>query len=174
CLMRLPHSHRLRKQDAGLLHMPGFPPCLKGIVRRNRPVLPRRDRLNLRLMSRRSTNLPPLLRPSASKSRTGRKSPPLAGNEVEDPLTWHDSEITGYNPTDPNDDGYGINGIGFKPTAAMAWARSQKRQRQVAEWKSREAREARERRRERRDGMDLDIIHSVQKGAIQKKVKFDV
>lgn len=111
---------------------------------------------------------------SASKSRTGRKSPPLAGNEVEDPLTWHDSEITGYNPTDPNDDGYGINGIGFKPTAAIAWARSQKRQRQVAEWRSREAREARERRRERRDGMDLDIIHSVQKGAIQKKVKFDV
>ncbi|KAL4897802.1 hypothetical protein BDV59DRAFT_168564 [Aspergillus ambiguus] len=111
---------------------------------------------------------------SPSKPPSGRKSPPLTDSEVEDPLTWHDSEITGYNPSDPNDDGYGINGIGFKPTAAMAWARSQKRQKQVADWRSREAREAREKRRERRDGMSLDRLHTVQKGAIQKKVKFDV
>ncbi|RAK99869.1 uncharacterized protein BO80DRAFT_494563 [Aspergillus ibericus CBS 121593] len=111
---------------------------------------------------------------TTSKMRTGRASPPLTGKTAEDPLTWHDSEITGHNPTDPTDDGYGMNGIGFKPTAAMAWARSQRRQKQVAEWKNREAREARERRRERRDGADFDKIRTIQSGAIQKKVKFDV
>ncbi|OOF96661.1 hypothetical protein ASPCADRAFT_129734 [Aspergillus carbonarius ITEM 5010] len=111
---------------------------------------------------------------TTSKMRTGRASPPLINNAAEDPLTWHDSEITGHNPTDPTDDGYGINGIGFKPTAAMAWARSQRRQKQVADWKNREAREARERRRERRDGADFEKIRTIQSGAIQKKVKFDV
>ncbi|OQE28434.1 hypothetical protein PENSTE_c003G09668 [Penicillium steckii] len=115
---------------------------------------------------------------SPSKSRKQRLSPPI--NSVpkttpEDPFTWHDNEITGHNPSDPTDDGYGINGVGFKPTAAMAWARSQKRQKQVADWKNREAREARERRRERRnDGMNLDSIRSIHEGAIQKRVKFDV
>jgi hypothetical protein len=74
-------------------------------------------------------------------------------------LAWSDSEITGHNPTDPDDDGYGINGIGFKPTAAIAWARSQKRKKQVAEWKSREAREARERRRERRVANNMDQLN---------------
>ncbi|PYI07503.1 hypothetical protein BO78DRAFT_396372 [Aspergillus sclerotiicarbonarius CBS 121057] len=111
---------------------------------------------------------------TTSKMRTGRPSPPPMRNTAEDLLTWHDSEITGHNPTDPTDDGYGMNGIGFKPTAAMAWARSQRRQKQVADWKNREAREARERRRERRDGADFDKIRSIQSGAIQKKVKFDV
>ncbi|KAJ5156023.1 hypothetical protein N7492_008826 [Penicillium capsulatum] len=112
---------------------------------------------------------------SPSKSRKKRLSPPLAGDSLEDPFTWHDSEITGHNPTDPTDDGYGINGVGFKPTAAMAWARSQKRQKQVAEWKNREAREARERRRERRnEAINMDKIHSIQQGAINKRVKFDV
>ncbi|EED20300.1 hypothetical protein TSTA_035270 [Talaromyces stipitatus ATCC 10500] len=88
---------------------------------------------------------------SPTKSRT-KKSPPPDEGAVLESLTWSDSEITGHDPTDPNDDGYGINGIGFKPTAAIAWARSQQRQKQVAEWKNREAREAREKRRERREG----------------------
>lgn len=112
---------------------------------------------------------------SPSKTRKKRFSPPLADDSPEDPFTWHDSEITGHNPTDPTDDGYGINGVGFKPTAAMAWARSQKRQRQVAEWKNREAREAREKRRERRnEAINMDKIHSIRQGAINKRVKFDV
>ncbi|KAL4818037.1 hypothetical protein BDW67DRAFT_158417 [Aspergillus spinulosporus] len=104
---------------------------------------------------------------------TGRSpTPPSA--KVENLLAWSDSEITGHDPTDPDDDGYGINGIGFKPTAAIAWARSQKRKKQVAEWKSREAREARERRRERRVANNMDNLRTVQSGGIQKKVKFDV
>lgn len=112
---------------------------------------------------------------SPSKSRKQRLSPPLTETFSEDPFTWHDDEITGHIPSDPTDDGYGINGVGFKPTAAMAWARSQKRQKQVADWRSREAREAREKRRERRtDGMNLDTIRSIHTGAIQKRVKFDV
>lgn len=112
---------------------------------------------------------------SPSKNRKIRFSPPPEGSTIENPFTWHDHEITGHEPSDPTDDGYGINGIGFKPTAAMAWARSQKRQKQVSEWKTREAREAREKRRERRDdGANLDSIHSIRQGSIQKRVKFDV
>ncbi|KAJ5468049.1 hypothetical protein N7475_005801 [Penicillium sp. IBT 31633x] len=115
------------------------------------------------------------LTPSSPSKRKQRLSPPLADTpSEEDPLVWHDSEITGHNPSDPTDDGYGINGIGFKPTASIAWERSQKRQKQVAEWKNREAREARERRRERRrDGVELDKLRGIHEGAIQKRVKFN-
>lgn len=65
-------------------------------------------------------------------------------------LTWHDDEITGHNPDDPDDDGEGINGIGFKPTPAIAYARTEKRRQQMLEYKNREAREARAKRSERR------------------------
>jgi hypothetical protein len=81
-------------------------------------------------------------------SRRQSRSPPLDG-EPQDNF-WHDSEITGHNPTDPTDDLYGINGIGFRPSPAIAWARSQKRKQQLADYKSRETREARQRRIERR------------------------
>ncbi|GAB7363306.1 hypothetical protein MBLNU230_g3587t1 [Neophaeotheca triangularis] len=69
-------------------------------------------------------------------------------------LTWQDSEITGYDidATSPDDDGEGINGIGFRPTPAQAYQRSQQRKQQVSEWRAREAREARQRRIERRAG----------------------
>lgn len=69
-------------------------------------------------------------------------------------LTWQDNEITGHelDATSPDDDGEGINGIGFRPTPAMAYARSQKRKQQVEGWRAREAREARQRRIERRRG----------------------
>lgn len=68
-------------------------------------------------------------------------------------LTWQDSEITGHEiDSSLGDDGLGINGIGFRPTPAMAYARSQKRKQQVSEWKAREARDARQRRMERRRG----------------------
>ncbi|KAB8070266.1 hypothetical protein BDV29DRAFT_194238 [Aspergillus leporis] len=124
---------------------------------------------------KKQTTPSPRKRRTPQKAQQGRKkSPPPANSAADDSLTWRDSEITGHDPTDPSDDGYGINGIGFKPTAAMAWARSQKRQRQLADWRSRETREAREKRRERRDGADFEKLRTIQKGAIQKKVKFDV
>ncbi|CRG85656.1 hypothetical protein PISL3812_02692 [Talaromyces islandicus] len=110
--------------------------------------------------------------PASTKAR--RKSPPPAESDSLNPLTWSDCEITGHNPTDPNDDGYGINGVGFRPTPAMAWARSRQRQKQVAEWKHREAREAREKRRERREGMIQDNTRHEAAGIVQKKVKFDL
>lgn len=69
-------------------------------------------------------------------------------------LTWQDSEITGHLALDPDDDLTGMNGIGFKPTPQIAYARAQARRRQVAEWRNREARDARARRAEgRRRGM---------------------
>ena len=89
--------------------------------------------------------------PCSAELRTHPMSPPPRRSpSPEVSLTWHDSEITGHDPTDPSDDGYGINGVGFRPTPAIAHARAQKRKQQVAEWKNREAREARQRRSERR------------------------
>jgi hypothetical protein len=87
---------------------------------------------------------------NVGQSQMRRRSPPLDGNPEDNPLTWHPSEIIGHDPDDPNDDGYGLNGVGYKPTPAQAWARSQKRKQQLAEYKSREAKEARQRRSERR------------------------
>jgi len=86
---------------------------------------------------------------SSTQPRPLNRSPsPLAST-----LTWHDSEITGHlaDPaTDPDDDGTGLNGIGFKPTPAIAYARSQKRRQQLNEWKARETRDARAKRHDRR------------------------
>lgn len=87
--------------------------------------------------------------PSAKKS----KSP----DPLSPTLWWHDEEITGHNPSDPTDDGYGINGIGFLPTPAIANARAERRKKQVAEWKNREAREARQKRGDRRRRRDPDF-----------------
>jgi hypothetical protein len=84
---------------------------------------------------------------SQPRPRPRSPSPPMSA------LTWRDSEITGHlvDPsTDPDDDGTGLNGIGFKPTPALAYARSQKRRQQLTEWKLRETREARAKRSERR------------------------
>ncbi|KAB5545774.1 hypothetical protein GE09DRAFT_218809 [Coniochaeta sp. 2T2.1] len=67
-------------------------------------------------------------------------------------MTWHEDEITIYDPDDSDDDGTGINGIGFKPTPAVAYARGVKRKQQLAEYRKREEREARARRSQRRRG----------------------
>ncbi|KAH3970933.1 hypothetical protein HBI23_213440 [Parastagonospora nodorum] len=86
---------------------------------------------------------------SSSHARSLNRSP----SPPPSALTWHEGEITGHlvDPsTDPDDDGTGLNGIGFRPTAAMAYARSQKRRQQLNEWKARETREARAKRHDRR------------------------
>jgi hypothetical protein len=118
--------------------------------------------------SKLSRSYPSINRLADSKSR-GRKrlsSPPLSSTadasllDIEDmvvdpdraALTWHDDEITGHDPSDPEDDGEGINGIGFKPTPAEARARAERRRQQMAEYKSREMKEARAKRSERRRG----------------------
>lgn len=88
--------------------------------------------------------LTPTLSPSPLPSRP--KTPPLPSSA----LWWKDTEITGHDPKDPTDDGYGINGVGFIPTPAIANARAERRKRQVAEWRNREAKEARQKRSDRR------------------------
>jgi hypothetical protein len=97
------------------------------------------------------------LDPSASSSAPDTPSGPTstpASAEVVDPLraslTWHEDEITIYDPDDSDDDGTGINGIGFKPTPALAYSRTVKRRQQIADYRKREEREARARRSQRR------------------------
>lgn len=109
---------------------------------------------SLKSKGRRRAGTPPLAA-SASKPRNPDQ-PSDAAAEVIDPiraaLTWHEDEITVYDPDDEDDDGVGINGIGFKPTPAIAYARTMKRKQQLAEYKKREEREARARRSSRRRG----------------------
>ncbi|KAF4449760.1 hypothetical protein F53441_6955 [Fusarium austroafricanum] len=114
---------------------------------------------------------PSINRLSESKSRVKKRtgSPPLrmkrpSRRPFDDPdeeevrivdpvraaLTWHEDEITIYDPDDEDDDGIGINGIGFKPTPALAQARALKRRQQMAEYRKREESEARSRRNQRR------------------------
>ncbi|KAI9731421.1 MAG: hypothetical protein M1818_007811 [Claussenomyces sp. TS43310] len=95
------------------------------------------------------TGTPPLH--GAGKSFSGDSEAAIV-EPIRSALTWHDDEITGHDPDDPDDDGEGINGIGFKPTAAQAEARSQRRKQQLADYRSRESKEARSRRNERRRG----------------------
>ncbi|KAL8674752.1 MAG: hypothetical protein Q9168_000836 [Polycauliona sp. 1 TL-2023] len=102
------------------------------------------------------------------------KSPPSLS------LWWADTEITGHDPKDPTDDGEGINGVGFIPTPAMASARAERRKKQVAEWKSREAKEARQRRGEARRRRDLEMSNEgvraskgpLDSGQQQRRVRF--
>jgi hypothetical protein len=118
-------------------------------------------------------------KPLPQKPRSG--TPPLSATlstpfspDSVDPssLTWHDDEITGHNPTDPDDDGEGINGIGFKPTPAEAYARAQKRRVQMEAYRTREAREARARRSERRRGEERD--RDREKEERERRVRFVV
>ncbi|KAI1398952.1 hypothetical protein F4819DRAFT_436960 [Hypoxylon fuscum] len=126
---------------------------------------------------------PSINRLSDSKSRSRRRAgtPPLSKRKTTEPsveeepvvidpiraaLTWHEDEITVYDPQDKDDDGTGINGIGFKPTPAIAHARAQKRKQQLAEYKKREESEARAKRNERRRGQlasagKLERQHSI-------------
>ncbi|KAI4594219.1 hypothetical protein KJ359_008494 [Pestalotiopsis sp. 9143b] len=100
---------------------------------------------------------------SKSRSRKRAGTPPArkvtelvgeADTVVVDPvraaLTWHEDEITVYDSEDKDDDGTGLNGIGFRPTPAIAYQRAQKRKKQLSEYKKREESEARARRNAKR------------------------
>lgn len=82
---------------------------------------------------------------------------PLTAWPISPKLWWQPAEISGLSHNDPADDGYGIKGIGFIPTPAVANARVKHRKRQLAEWKSREAKEARQMRVEMRRGKDIQL-----------------
>ncbi|APA14261.1 hypothetical protein SS1G_11935 [Sclerotinia sclerotiorum 1980 UF-70] len=126
---------------------------------------------------------PSINRLADSKSRKKRMgTPPLSRpddameeeREILDPdrasFTWHDDEITGHKPDDPDDDGEGINGIGFRPTPAIAYARTERRKQQMADYRSREAREARARRSERRRGTEAAAREETDNAA--RRVRF--
>lgn len=95
--------------------------------------------------------------PSATKPKASKSPPPPSPAQA---LWWSDAEITGHDPKDPTDDGYGINGVGFLPTPAIANARAERRKKQLAEWKNREAREARQKRSDRRKRRDLEAVEA--------------
>lgn len=86
-------------------------------------------------------------------------------------LTWHEDEITVYDPYDKDDDGTGINGVGFKPTPAMAEARAVRRRHQMAEYRKREENEARARRSQRRRGEEPPSAR-LKKKSPSRKVRF--
>ncbi|KAK2014380.1 hypothetical protein LZ32DRAFT_603413 [Colletotrichum eremochloae] len=102
---------------------------------------------------RRRAGTPP---PRSRKGKVSQTQDEDREMKIVDPvraaLTWKEEEITIYDPEDEDDDGTGINGVGFMPTAAMAYARTQKRRLQLAEYKKREESEARARRNQRRRG----------------------
>ncbi|KAF2860704.1 hypothetical protein K470DRAFT_257720 [Piedraia hortae CBS 480.64] len=85
-------------------------------------------------------------------------------------LCWQEDEITGHDiDTLSGDDGLGINGVGFKPTPAIAQERLARRRRQIFEWKAREAREARQKRIDRRCGRGGEKSHE---GPPKRTVRF--
>lgn len=132
----------------------------------------------------------PLSSPNSSpRSRKRAGTPPLtlktnpAAKELDseeatvvDPLraslTWHDDEITIYDPDDSDDDGTGINGIGFKPTPAIAYARTVRRRQQLAEYRKREEREARAKRNQRRRGSPVPGLVELKGSVERRRVRF--
>ncbi|KAI9771487.1 MAG: hypothetical protein M1840_002107 [Geoglossum simile] len=121
-----------------------------------------------------------LMSPPLSDNMSGDKEPEEtprigdSGDEDEDlrsRLTWRDDEITGVDFDDPDDDGEGVNGIGYKPTPAQAQARIEKRKQQIVEYRSREANEARKRRIERR-GREAKLVTEVGVTRTTRKVRF--
>ncbi|KAK4234748.1 hypothetical protein C8A03DRAFT_18408 [Achaetomium macrosporum] len=113
-----------------------------------RPPSPFRSQPRPRPFRRAGT--PPLPTTTKPRHRSKPKSASPPRPAITDPLraslTWHDDEITIYDPDDSDDDGTGINGIGFKPTPAIAYARTVRRRQQLAEYRKREEREARAKR----------------------------
>ncbi|KAK2595556.1 hypothetical protein QQS21_006730 [Conoideocrella luteorostrata] len=83
-------------------------------------------------------------------------------------LTWHEDEITIYDPDDDDDDGTGINGIGFRPTPALAHARAMRRRQQITDYRKREEGEARARRNQRRRGEEALSVRPKKKSSPRK------
>ncbi|AEO68293.1 644e1067-dc88-469b-a6f6-1958840de30a [Thermothielavioides terrestris] len=110
-----------------------------------------------------NSNTDPIPKPKSNAKRKPKRktrpptttpSKPTITDPLRASLTWHDDEITVYDPDDSDDDGTGINGIGFKPTPAIAHARALRRRQQLAEYRKREEREARAKRSLRRRGRE--------------------
>ncbi|KAG6034207.1 hypothetical protein E4U40_004249 [Claviceps sp. LM458 group G5] len=126
---------------------------------------------------------PPLKFNSASAWPEEKKSRPKftadrprkGERDVVDPiraaLTWHEDEITIYDPNDADDDGTGVNGIGFKPTPALEHSRIMRRREQMAAYRKREECEARAKRTQRRRGEE-PLSARPKKGLPARRVRF--
>jgi hypothetical protein len=110
---------------------------------------------------------------STSTHQSWSKSRPRSSTPPPSALTWRDDEITGHltgPANDPDDDGTGLNGIGFKPTPAIAYQRAQRRKQQLQEWKARETREARAKRSQRRNRGVSARPHASRESTIEREV----
>lgn len=174
----LSHSHELQPQSPQpVLEIAETPQDAGNAAQLLTPPPPSSSPSVKLLLSTRRPN-PKLHRASPSPSvralATSSSSTTAAGppRQLPNPtaLTWQDSEITGHNiDREHDDDGYGINGIGFRPTHAVAQHRALKRRQQILEWRAREAREARQKRSERRRLGALAQERNVG-GEVQKRV----
>ncbi|KAI1333309.1 hypothetical protein F5Y16DRAFT_9590 [Xylariaceae sp. FL0255] len=122
--------------------------------------------------SRKRVGTPP---PSSKRKNTGQSSgadreeeEPVIVDPVRAALTWREDEITIYDPDDKDDDGTGINGIGFRPTPAVAYQRAQRRRQQLAEYKKREESDARARRNQRRREQQAGAAEMTRKNSIAR------
>lgn len=74
--------------------------------------------------------------------------------EIVDPLraslTWQEDEITVYDPEDADDDGEGMDGVGFQPPPGLARVTAKRKLGQLAAYRRMVEQEAREGRRRRR------------------------
>lgn len=155
---RQPQQHRLQKQATGSLQ-------------HAYPSINRLSESKSRVKKR--TASPPLRikRPSRRPLDDSDEDEVQIVDPVRAALTWHEDEITIYDPEDEDDDGVGINGIGFKPTPALAQARAKKRKQQMAEYRKREESDARAQRSQRRGcGSGVKFKSDAQSPA--RKVRF--
>ncbi|PHH79327.1 hypothetical protein CDD80_5090 [Ophiocordyceps camponoti-rufipedis] len=120
---------------------------------------------------RKRAGTPPLRlkRSPAAQQASGDPELPPVADPVRAALTWHEDEITVYDPHDADDDGTGVNGVGFKPTPAMAHARVMKRRQQMADYRRREESEARARRSQRRRGDVLAAAAAAAAAAVSSR-----
>ncbi|KAI9861528.1 MAG: hypothetical protein M1824_002420 [Vezdaea acicularis] len=122
----------------GLAHLPAVPGIPFPAI--HKPV-----------SGRRSRSPPPPKRTSPPPRRSSYSPPPdSAGPEGSNPNGSNDSSLGEPPDSDSEDSSTGLNGIGYRPTPAIAWQRKEKRREQVREYKAREAGEERKRRAERR------------------------
>jgi hypothetical protein len=121
-------------------------------------------------------SLPLAIKITQDKLSTLRCDSPTAFADEDEPpnqdenMTWQDDEITGHDVDHTaDDDGEGINGIGFIPTPAMVTKRSEWRRRQITEWRARESKEARQRRYDKRKSSHRDSAISLEEGGSFKR-----
>ena len=120
-------------------------------------------------------SLPLAIKVAQDKLSTLRCDSPTTPAEDEshnqdENMTWQEDEITGHDiDHTADDDGEGINGIGFIPTPAMVTKRSEWRRRQILEWRARESKEARQRRYDKRKSSNRDSAISLEEGGSFKR-----